>query len=123
MVEGLSEQCIKLILRRSETDLLGDSALPQLRAERGHFLDAGMVRGEEPFFGIEQLSRAAMVERLHPARLQIHLDPVLQLRQRLPIKAAKRDEGQISCQDVKEPWTRPVPRRLTAEVMPAMFRS
>ena len=60
--------------------LLSDSELSQLRAERRHFLDRGMVWSEEPLLEIEQLAGAAMVEGLHPTRLQIHFDPVLQLR-------------------------------------------
>ena len=117
------EQSANLTFRWPESNPLGEPEFPQLRTERRHFLNPGMVRGEEPFVEIEQLPRCAMVEGLDPARLHIHFDPVLQLRQRLPIKSATRDEGQISWQNVQETWTRPVPRRLTAEFMPAMFGS
>jgi hypothetical protein len=44
---------------------------------RQHLCELRMSRREEPFFEVKQLPRPAMVERLQPARLQIHLDPVL----------------------------------------------
>jgi hypothetical protein len=68
---------LEVALGRPETTGTVTSKFPQLRAKGLHFQQARVVGGNKPLLELKQLPRAAMVERLHPPRLQVHLDPVL----------------------------------------------
>ncbi len=78
----LRHQCLKFTCRRPGSHLLRNPKLPQLCAESSHFPYSRMVGWQEPLLEIKQMPRPAMVQRLHPPRLQVHLDPILQFRQR-----------------------------------------
>ncbi len=82
----------KFLLCRTKPNLLAHSELSEFGAEFRHLLQTGIVRRDEPLLEIQKLTGLATVERLHPARFQIHLDSMLKLRQRLPLEIVIKQE-------------------------------
>ena len=84
----LFQKARKFLLRRSEPDLLTYPELSQLCTEMRHLLQTRMVGPDEALLEIQKLTGLAAVKRLHPARFQIHFDPVLSCGSRFPSKSS-----------------------------------
>ena len=88
----LFQKARKLLLCRSEPDLLAYSQLSEFRGEFRHLLQTGIVGRDESLLEIQKLVGLAVVERLHPPRFQIHLDSMVKLRQPLALKIVINQE-------------------------------